>query len=82
MVDRLRAHLALRLIGGQYQDAVHAGLKDQCLRNGHALGQKVHDGDRWIAATAVRYGIPLVSHDQIFKGVPDLELLTELEGIG
>jgi hypothetical protein len=60
---------------------VYADLKDQCVRNGHALGQKVHDGDRWIAATAVRYGIPLISHDGIFKDVPGLALVTELENI-
>jgi len=57
----------------------YAELKDQCVRAGHPLGQKLHDGDRWIAATAIRYGIPLVSHDRIFCGAPGLRLITELE---
>ena len=43
-------------------------------RAGHALGQREHDADRWIAATAVRLGIPLVSNDRIFEGVPDLSV--------
>ena len=30
--------------------------------------------DRWIAATAIRLGIPLVSNDTIFKAVPGLTL--------
>ena len=33
-----------------------------------------HDADRWIAATALRLGVPLVSNDQIFKNVPGLVL--------
>jgi hypothetical protein len=39
----------------------------------------VHDGYRWIAATAKRYAIPLVSHDGIFRNAPGLDLITELE---
>jgi hypothetical protein len=31
-------------------------------------------GDRWIAATALRLGDPLVSDDRIFEGVPGLVL--------
>jgi tRNA(fMet)-specific endonuclease VapC len=38
--------------------------------------RKVHDGDRWIAATALRLGVPLVSHDGVFKDVPVLQLIT------
>jgi tRNA(fMet)-specific endonuclease VapC len=56
----------------------YAELKDHCLRTGHALGQKLHDGDRWIAATAIRYGIPLISDDSIFCNAPGLQLITEL----
>ncbi|HUP70813.1 MAG TPA: PIN domain-containing protein [Acidimicrobiales bacterium] len=58
---------------------VYAELKDACVRVGHGLGQKVHDGDRWIAATAIRYRIPLVAHDGIFRDAPGLDLVTELE---
>lgn len=58
---------------------VYARLKADCTQAGHPLGQKVHDGDRWIAATAIRYRIPLVSHDGIFVAAPGLDLVTELE---
>jgi predicted nucleic acid-binding protein len=57
----------------------YARLKADCRQQGHALGDKLHDGDRWIAATAVRYDIPLVSHDGIFRNTPGLDLVTELE---
>jgi len=40
------------------------------------LHQQAHNADRWIAATAIRLGIPLVSNDRIFKGVPGLKLET------
>jgi len=53
-----------------------AELRHACQQVGHPLGNKVHNGDRWIAATAVRLGLPLVSHDGVFDGVPRLELLT------
>jgi predicted nucleic acid-binding protein len=47
-----------------------------CARAGHALGDKLHDGDRWIASAAIRLGLPLVSHDGVFKGAPGLQLIT------
>lgn len=53
---------------------VYAQLRVDCVRIGHALGQRDHDADRWIAATALRLGVPLVSNDQIFKDVPRLML--------
>jgi predicted nucleic acid-binding protein len=54
-----------------------AQLRTRCQQSGHALADKVHDGDRWIAATAVRLACPLVSHDGVFKDVPGLQLVTE-----
>jgi predicted nucleic acid-binding protein len=53
---------------------VYSQLRVGCHRIGHALGQREHDADRWIAATAVRLGIPLVSNDNIFRNVPGLQL--------
>ena len=41
-------------------------------RAGLGLGQKVHEADRWIAATALRLDIGLVSADAVFRGVPGL----------
>jgi predicted nucleic acid-binding protein len=49
-------------------------LRVACAEIGHALSQKEHTGDRWIAATALRLGIPLVSNDGIFRNVPGLTL--------
>lgn len=54
-----------------------ANLRDQCRRRGHALSDKIHDSDRWIAATAIRHGIPLISDDRIFREVPGLALFQE-----
>ena len=53
-----------------------ARLRADCGRIGHALGRREHDGDRWIAATALRLGVPLVSDDRIFRGAPGLVLET------
>jgi len=53
---------------------VCAQLRADCEAAGHALAQREHNADRWIAATAIRLGVPLVSDDRIFRGVPDLAL--------
>ena len=60
--------------------AVYAQLRADCTAAGHALGQRVHTADRWIAATAIRLGIPLVSNDGIFRGAPGLQLETLASG--
>jgi predicted nucleic acid-binding protein len=57
----------------------YATLRAWCVRNGHGLGQKDHEADRWVAATAIRLRIPLVAHDAIFASVNDLRLLTKLD---
>lgn len=54
--------------------SVYAQLHADCEAAGHALGQKEHTADRWIAATAIRLGIPVVSNDRIFRGAPGLVL--------
>jgi len=51
---------------------VYAELRAACQRAGHALCQRDHDADRWIAATALRLGIPHVSNDGIFENTPGL----------
>ncbi len=51
---------------------VYAELRTECERIGHALAQREHDADRWVAVTAVRLGLPLVSNDGIFDHVPGL----------
>lgn len=44
---------------------VHAGLRADCHATGHALAQRDHKADPWIAAIAIRLGIPLVSNGAI-----------------
>ncbi|MFZ0376388.1 MAG: PIN domain-containing protein [Solirubrobacteraceae bacterium] len=56
--------------------AVYAQLRADCEAAGHALAQKAHTADRWIAATAIRLAIPLVSNDGIFRDAPGLQLET------
>jgi len=55
---------------------IYAQLRVDCERIGHALSQRDYDADRWVAATARRLGIPLVSNDGIVKNVPGLGLDT------
>lgn len=57
----------------------YVALRHWCVRAGHALGQKHHEADRWVAATAMWLGVPLVAHDAIFAGVEGLNLLTKLD---
>jgi tRNA(fMet)-specific endonuclease VapC len=77
--DRMR-RLELRI---RQAEVVHSGpelvlvcaqLRANCERIGHGLGGREHNADRWIAATAIRLGIPLVSNDGIFRSVPGLTL--------
>lgn len=53
----------------------YADLRRACVRLGHGLSQKEHEADRWMAASALWLGLPLVAHDGIFRDVPGLELL-------
>lgn len=54
----------------------YAKLRVACAQAGHALHQREHDADRWIAATAIRLGVPLVSNDGVFEDAPGLLLET------
>ena len=53
-----------------------AELRAHCERSGHPLGQKIHEADRWIAATAIKLGVQLVSDDAVFRGVPELSVIS------
>jgi hypothetical protein len=48
--------------------AICAQLRADCAAIGHALAQREHNADRWIAATAIRLGIPLVSKRHHLQG--------------
>ncbi len=55
----------------------YAELTSLCRRAGHALHDKIHTADRWVAACAVAKGLPLLSGDGIYQGAPGLSLLME-----
>lgn len=54
----------------------YAELSVACRQAGHPLHQKVHAGDRWIAATAMALDRPLLSLDRVFDGTPGLTVLS------
>lgn len=54
-----------------------ARLVAECNKQGIDLGC---DNDWWIAATAVRHDIPLLTNDQAFRRIQALTVLPEIEG--
>jgi predicted nucleic acid-binding protein len=56
----------------------YVSLRHECAVSGHPLGQKHHEADRWIAATARWLGVALVAHDTVFRDTPGLRVITEL----
>ncbi|HEY6478916.1 MAG TPA: hypothetical protein VIZ00_02735, partial [Streptosporangiaceae bacterium] len=56
----------------------YATVRTWCAKAGHGLGGKDHEADRWVAASAIWLGIPLVTHDTIFAKVKDLTVVTKL----
>jgi predicted nucleic acid-binding protein len=55
-----------------------AQLRLACERTGHPLHQRVHTGDLWIAATAARRNLPLVTDDAVFEDCPNLTVVRQL----
>ena len=55
-----------------------AQLRNACRLIGHALHQRTHNADLWVAAAALRWSLPLVAHDAVFIGCPGVDLRTEL----
>lgn len=53
-----------------------AHLTARARADGHAIAQKVHVADRWVAASATAHSIPLLAADGIYRGVAGLELLS------
>ena len=51
-----------------------AELRAAASRAGHPLAQKIHEADRWVAATAVVLGLEVVAGDGIFENVPGLDV--------
>jgi predicted nucleic acid-binding protein len=52
-----------------------AELRAWARRAGHALGQKIHEADHWVAATTLALDSELVAGDGIFEGLPGLDVL-------
>lgn len=75
---RLEALIAAAKVIHSGPDLISAyiELRVACERQGHGLAQREHDADRWIAATAIRLGVPLVSNDGIFEAAPGLKFQT------
>ncbi len=53
-----------------------AELRFACRRVGHPLHDRSHTNDRWIAASAVHIGAPLLTADRVFEDAPGLTLHT------
>ena len=73
-VDRL---IAATQVSPPFDEVVDAyvELRTWCVAEGHGLGAKIHEADRWVAAVALAADLPLATDDQIFKGVESLMLL-------
>jgi hypothetical protein len=57
--------------------AEYVSLRYECSVSGHPLGQKHHEADRWIAATARWLAVPLVARDAVFHDTPGLSVITD-----
>jgi predicted nucleic acid-binding protein len=51
-----------------------ADLRFACRQAGHALHDRAHANDLWIAASAVHIGAPLLTADGVFEDAPGLAL--------
>ena len=51
----------------------YVDLRTWCVREGHGLGAKDHEADRWVAAVALAAKLPLASEDTIFDGIAQLQ---------
>ena len=60
-------------------DRVKAAYVDLTLwarKSGHGIHAKAHVADRWVAATALAYGLELAAIDHIYGGIDGLALLS------
>ena len=78
-VEQMTSRVRVLDVDGEIIEAV-AQRWSRCRLIGHALHQRVRNADLWIAAAAIRWGLPLVAHDAVFVGCPGLDLRTELAG--
>jgi tRNA(fMet)-specific endonuclease VapC len=60
-----------------YPDPAAIQLWGRVKTSAHRMGRPIDAADAWIAVTALRYNVPLVTHNPgDFAGVPGLEILT------
>ena len=74
----LRAHVAgARVVWpGRGLLDTYVRLRAACRAAGHGLGERAHEADRWIGATALFLNIPLVTDDRVFFDAPGLTAVT------
>jgi len=71
LTESLRHYIVLAY--DEQMTDVWAGIKTHRDR----AGKPIETGDCWVAATAVRFGLPLVTHNRAhYEGVPNLQLIT------
>lgn len=71
VLDRLVAAAGVMPPLREVTDA-YVEVRSWCVRNGHGLGAKEHEADRWVAAVAIAASLPLATEDVIFDAVPGL----------
>lgn len=54
---------------------IYAEIRDQRA----SIGRPLESSDAWIAATAMWYDIPLMTHDADFFGIPGLQIITLMD---
>jgi predicted nucleic acid-binding protein len=73
--DRLERFL--RGFTVQYPDRALCGLWGAVMAAARRAGRPIGPADAWIAATALRYNVPLVTHNPTdYSGVPGLAILS------
>ncbi len=72
-ISAFKVELARHLVL-PYDDALAWGwARMMCMK-----GRSMEAGDAWIAATALRHGLPLVTHNRKhFEGIPGLTVISE-----
>ncbi len=77
---RLDARIAVAEVvwAGEGLVDAYVSLRHESIVAGHPLGQKVHEADRWVAATARWLSVPLVAHDAVFRDAPGVDIVTTL----
>jgi len=73
-VEEYKAHLRTYLLipADQELASMWARLSANCVLNGVTVSS---DNDLWIAATAMKYGIPILSNDGVFRRIKGVNAL-------